>query len=109
MKARRFIILLSTAASCFLLLSSQGYDEDQQAIIDEGVEIKIKEFILRQEKKCWDRAVGEAVIRVDSMVRAGAIESRLDPVAKPDRPNKPTMPPLKQLPDSLNHGILRND
>ncbi len=89
------------------MLSSQGFDEDQQAIIDEGVVIKVTDYIQRQEKKCWDRAVEAAVIRVDSMVRAGAMESRIDPVLKPDRPNRPSRPPLKQLPDSLSHSILK--
>jgi hypothetical protein len=109
MRKNRFVILLGVIASSFLLLSAQGFDEDQQAIIDEGVEILLAQFVNKQKKRCWDDIVDNASRRVDSLVRAEAIGGRVDAVEKPDRPNKPSRPALKQLPDSLNHGILRKE
>ncbi len=104
------MVLMSTVLCAFLLLSSgQGFDDDQQEIINRGVEIKIEEYTKRQEKRCRERAVEEAVTRVDSMVRAGALESRIDPVVKPPRPGKPGKPAIKQLPDSLSHSKMLND
>jgi len=104
------LVLSGTVLCSFLLIGAeQGFDSDQQEIIDRGVEIKIEEYVKRQNDRCWERAVATAVAKVDSMVRAGALESRIDPVVKPPRPNKPGKPVIKQLPDSLNHGKLRND
>ncbi len=103
MKNKIILLWLGTIGCAILLLSAQGADEDQQKIIDEGVEIKIEEFIKRQNSRCWEKAVTTAISRVDSMVRAGALESRIDPVEKPPRPNKPDKPAIKLLPDSLSH------
>ncbi|RLD22152.1 MAG: hypothetical protein DRI69_02065 [Bacteroidetes bacterium] len=107
----RVPLLVSTTILCaFILLGSdQGFGEDQKEIIDRGVEIKIEEYIKRQDKRCWDRALEEAVSLVDSMVRAGAMGSRIDPVVKPPRPYKPGKPEIKQLPDSLDHSKVLKD
>jgi len=93
----------------FFLQSQRDAGDAQQAIIDQGVEIKIEEYIKRQETRCFERAVIDAVSRVDSMVRAGALEERIDPVVKPPRPDKPDMPTIKQLPDSLGHSKMLNE
>ena len=109
-RPRSLQVFIVTMLCAFLLLSSdQGFDEDQKDIIDRGVEIKIEEYIERQKNRCWERAVEDAVTQVDSMVRAGALESRVDPVVKPPRPGKPGKPAIKQLPDSLSHSKMLKD
>ena len=102
-------LFVTTVICAFLMLSSQGFDEEQQEIIDRGVEIKIEDFIKRQQTRCWERALSTAVTRVDSMVRAGALEMRIDPVIKPPRPDRPSKPAIKQLPDSMSHSKMLND
>ena len=109
-RLRSALLMISTVLCAFLLLSSQqGFDQDRQDIIDEGVRIKIEDYVIRQETGCWERAVTEAVALVDSMVRAGALTSRVDPIDKPPRPGKPGKPVIKQLPDSLGHSKMLND
>lgn len=110
LRLRLPLIVSGTILSSLLLLSSQqGFSDDRQEIIDRGVEIKIEEYIKRQETRCMERALTEAVALVDSMVRAGAVEMRIDPVIKPPRPGKPDKPVLKTLPDSLGHSKVLKD
>jgi hypothetical protein len=102
-------VLVCTMTCSFLLLSAHDFSKEQQEIIDRGVEIRIEEYVKRQEDRCWERAVTAAVSQVDSMVRAGALESRIDEIVKPPRPDKPGKPLIKHLPDSLNHSKLQID
>ena len=83
--------------------------EEMQEVIKRGVKIEVDQFVSDQEKKCRDEAIETAVQKVDSLVRAGYLISRVDPVEKPPKPPKPGQPQVRTLPDSINMGLLRED
>ena len=99
------ILILGLFASC----ADLEMDEKEKAeIIEQGVKIQIAEFHKKHDRECIETAVTIATKRVDSLVREGELIPRVDPVVKPPKPDRPDRPVLKYLPDSINHGLIRD-
>ena len=81
---------------------------DEEVIIANGIAIRMQQFRAREYAKCARKALQVAEIRVDSLVRVGVIVPVVDPVKKPPKPHRPVPPDVKQLPDSINHELLRD-
>ena len=103
--------LVSLIFASALLLTSCGPLDDtseiDEDVVAEGVRIKMAEFYARQENECRQAAVEIALKRVDSLVRTGELIPPVNPVIKPDKPSKPEMPPIKTLPDTVSHDLIR--
>ena len=99
------MLLLGLLSSCADL---EMDEEEKAAIIEQGVKIQVAEFRKKHDRECMDEALETARRRVDSLVREGALIPRVDPVDKPPKPDRPEKPLLKSLPDSINHGLIRD-
>ena len=98
-RAERFVILALVAA---LGLTSCDREERQnQMIVEQGVKIKIDEFVARRNKICHDDAVKRAMVVADSILREEGFRTRIEPVEKPPVAQKPSRPAIRTLPDSV--------
>lgn len=98
------ILLLSLL---FSLVACDQSEEERQAIVDRGVEIRIAEFIEKRNQKCREKAVEKAIAISDSLLREEGLTTRIETVEKPPAASKPSMPAMKSLPDSVDHKMLR--
>lgn len=104
----RFFGILFAAVLYTSCLSNEQNAAQREKVIAKGVEIELEEFRKRHDRDCRSKIVDLAVTQVDSLVRAGYLIPRVDPVDKPPKPPKPGKPVLKTLPDSLSMQMLRD-
>lgn len=95
---------------CVLLIAGCDREEKRrQEIIERGVELSIEQYRSRQEALCKQKAIEKAIVIADSIMRVDGPKRILKPGEKPPPALKPTRPPVRQLPDSLRHDVLRKD
>ena len=98
--------------SCVVILGAlfafdQQKSPGQEEAVAIGIEMKVDQFIRKQRSDCRIKAIIIAEQRVDSLMRVWSRNQEIDTLSKPPRPGKPDMPPIRNLPDSLNHDILK--
>lgn len=97
------ILLLLALVGLFLpsCLNREEYSaEDIEALINEEVAKRIDDFKRIKLERCEETALKEANRIVDSLLIEQAFFER-DTFFRPDKPNKPERPVIKQLGDSL--------
>ncbi|HLF63965.1 MAG TPA: hypothetical protein VI603_09435 [Saprospiraceae bacterium] len=101
----KWLPYISVALVVIATQSCLDHDKDSAAyrekIVTEGIQIRISEFRQREWSKCLEQARIEAVVQVDSLIRAGAREDAIEPVIKPPKPERPEKPETRKIPDSL--------
>ncbi len=104
------IWLISLVAVCSTtLLCAQDFTEDEKAIIERGAQLQVESYINRVQRECKRRAIDRALLIVDSLMRTDGLNSRIEPVDKPARPQRPGKPPIKKIPDTLKLDSVRRD
>jgi hypothetical protein len=65
---------------------------DEQAIIDNRIELKKKDYINEKTKECRSRAIEQAELHVDSLIDLWVGREVMDTLLFPKRPVKPAKP-----------------
>jgi hypothetical protein len=86
---------------CIIGLGACAKEVTQEELIVAAVEIKLKQWHDAQLKTCKDKVIVEAEDYVDSLLVAMSLESKLDTIPKPAKPDKPQKPAFKSKPDSV--------
>ena len=73
----------------------------QEELIEAAIEIKLSNWREEQIQACRDNAMLKAEEYVDSLLVAISLESKLDTIPKPEKPDRPAKPPFKPKPDSV--------
>ena len=73
----------------------------QEELIDAAIEIKLSKWREEQLQACKEKAMLRAEEYVDSLLVAISLETKLDTIPKPEKPDRPAKPPFKPKPDSV--------
>lgn len=73
----------------------------QEELIREAVDLKVQQWKAAEAKRCSDEAYAKAEAYVDSLLVAISLETKLDTIPKPAKPEKPSKPVFKIKPDSV--------
>lgn len=84
----------------FIVTSFIAVEDDKATLIKKTLETRINDYKLEQLEKCYEEAIAEAEITVDSII---AIELGAGPIDTLDFPRKPSKPVFESF-DSLKHG-----
>lgn len=93
---RSAIILLAVlwAGSCAKPVS-------QDVLIEDAVKLRVAQWRQAQLTDCRDRVIDKADAYVDSVLLANSLQSKLDTIPKPVKPERPEKPPLREKPDTV--------
>jgi hypothetical protein len=86
---------------CILCIGACAKEVTQEELIEAAVEIKLKQWQATQIKTCKENVIVEAEDYVDSLLVVMSLETKLDTIPKPAKPDKPPKPAFKQKPDSV--------
>lgn len=84
-----------------LLMSACAKEVSQQELIEAAVELKVEQWKLAERKRCAEKALNAAEAYVDSLLVTISLETKLDTIPKPGKPEKPLKPTFKERPDSI--------
>ena len=101
-KAAIYICMLLGAYACSKPVS-------QEELIETAIEIRLQQWRIEQIELCRERALTEAAEYVDSMMIVTSLDTKLDTIPKPPKPNKPPKPSFKPTPDSLKVEELKKN
>ena len=98
---KKGILLLLALFILVMIMVFQKQDfSDRAAMIQAKVDERVEEYRLNLLKRCRDKVMKEAGIRVDSILIARSEEIHtIDSIprpAKPLKPSKPVVPPLEE-------------
>ena len=98
MKNRILHIITITS---LLFLASCSKEVSQEELIKAAVQLKIDQWQATQLKECKEEAYFKAENYVDSLLLVTSLETKLDTIPKPGKPDKPVKPPFKIKPDTV--------
>lgn len=84
-----------------LLVSSCAEEVSQEDLVKAAIQMKIDQWQSAQLNDCLDRTYTKAEDYVDSLLLATSLDSKLDTIPKPGKPDKPVKPAFKEKPDSV--------
>jgi len=90
-----------TLLMIMILLTACKQRISQEDLIDAAIEIKLSNWREEQLQVCREKAMVRAEEYVDSLLVAISLESKLDTIPKPEKPDRPSKPPFKAKPDSV--------
>ena len=73
----------------------------QEELISKAIEIKIIQWRAEQRMECKLRAISDAEEFVDSLLLATSLQTKLDTIPKPPKPNRPMKPFFRDKPDTV--------
>ena len=68
----------------------------KEMLMELEMEIRIDKFKLSKERRCREEALEIAITQVDSVIFELSRQLRLDTIYKPDRPDRPFPPKVKE-------------
>jgi len=98
MKTTSLHILLLGA---FFLLTSCSKEVNQEDLVTSAVALKMEQWKASQLALCKQEVYSKAEQYVDSILVVTSLESKLDTIPKPIKPEKPAKPIFKDKPDSV--------
>jgi len=96
---RKVVLFVLASFVLFLILGFQKQDfSDREALIQAKVDERVEDYRLGVVKRCRDKVMKEAGIRVDSIliVRSAEIYT-VDSIPRPTKPIKPNKPEVPLL------------
>lgn len=87
--------------TALLMWSSCAKEVSQEELIKAAVELKVEQWKLAERKRCEEEALTAAEAYVDSLLVTISLETKLDTIPKPLKPEKPEKPVFKERPDSI--------
>lgn len=87
-------VILTSLASC-----SQEVSQDE--LIKAAVTLKMEQWRKAEINRCEEEAYTQASDYVDSLLVAMSLDTKLDTIPKPAKPEKPPKPEFKLKPDSV--------
>jgi hypothetical protein len=85
----------------FLVLTSCSKEVNQEDLVTAAVALKMEQWKVSQLAICRQEAYSKAEHYVDSILVVTSLESKLDTIPKPVKPEKPAKPVFKDKPDSV--------
>ena len=98
MKNTSPLILLLGA---FLILTSCSKEVNQEDLVSAAVALKMEQWKVSQLAICKQEVYAKAEQYVDSILVVTSLDSKLDTIPKPLKPEKPAKPIFKDKPDSV--------
>ncbi len=84
-----------------LLITSCSKEVNQEDLVTAAVALKIEQWKVSQLAICKQEVYSKAEQYVDSILVVTSLESKLDTIPKPLKPEKPSKPIFKDKPDSV--------
>jgi PBP1b-binding outer membrane lipoprotein LpoB len=91
----------SLLLGAFLLLAGCSKEVNQEDLVSAAVALKIEQWKVSQLALCKQEVYAKAEQYVDSILVVTSLDSKLDTIPKPLKPEKPTKPIFKDKPDSV--------
>jgi PBP1b-binding outer membrane lipoprotein LpoB len=91
----------SLLLGAFLLLAGCSKEVNQEDLVSAAVALKIEQWKVSQLALCKQEVYTKAEQYVDSILVVTSLDSKLDTIPKPLKPEKPTKPIFKDKPDSV--------
>jgi PBP1b-binding outer membrane lipoprotein LpoB len=91
----------SLLLGAFLLLAGCSKEVNQEDLVSAAVALKIEQWKVSQLALCKQEVYTKAEQYVDSILVVTSLDSKLDTIPKPLKPEKPTKPVFKDKPDSV--------
>lgn len=85
----------------FILLTSCSKEVNQEDLVTAAVALKMEQWKASQLALCKQEVYSKAEQYVDSILVVTSLDSKLDTIPKPVKPEKPTKPVFKDKPDSV--------
>ena len=97
--------VLAYACILSLLVFAPGFQKEKgpdRAVVEKGIEIKLKQYRERKEKECQEKALARALVVADSLMATRALIIKNDTINRPPRAVKPVKPDFVPIPDSIS-------
>lgn len=97
---KRSLTFIIAIGFTLLLCTAQTVDWKKDQDVLDGIEAKLDAFRARKIKECKQKALKEAGVKVDSLLKQSTGQLKKDSIRKPFRPTRPNAPGFEVALDS---------
>ncbi len=97
---KRGLIHIIGIGFLLMLCTAQTVDWKKDQDVLDGIEAKLEAFRARKIRECKEKALKEAIVKVDSLLKISAGQLKKDSIRKPFRPARPNAPGFEVALDS---------